>query len=235
MEKTLQKVKEFILSKHLRMSAINGRRKKMFEELNQLIPGIMVIFDYDKLKPVFFNEKAKLLLGIKDEGSKYSFSSFFNVLHPDSFLAVQHNFSFLKDNPDTVFKTSLAVKSAATNGYTWLYCTSQLVYIKDKSLTRLVCLIAAEIEDILHLNELQNEPVVKNSVEGLNTTVKFSKREQEVIKLMCEELTTKEIAGRLLYSVATVEADRKNIIRKLGVKSMVGVVKYALNAKVVRR
>jgi len=56
----------------------------------------------------------------------------------------------------------------------------------------------------------------------------LSRREKEVLKLVVEEFTAKEIADKLCISQHTVESHRKNIFSKLNVKNVAGVVKYAL-------
>ena len=52
-------------------------------------------------------------------------------------------------------------------------------------------------------------------------------REIEVIRLIAQEATTKEIAAQLFISVHTVNSHRKNILRKLGLKNAAGIVGFA--------
>ena len=56
----------------------------------------------------------------------------------------------------------------------------------------------------------------------------LSRRELEVLRLICKEFSNAEIAGKLFLSVSTVETHRKNLIAKLGVNNTVGLVKFAL-------
>ncbi|UTW65558.1 response regulator transcription factor [bacterium SCSIO 12643] len=58
--------------------------------------------------------------------------------------------------------------------------------------------------------------------------IRLTPREKDVLKLICEELTTQEIADKLFISVNTVETHRKNLISKTGVKNGIGLVKFAL-------
>lgn len=53
-------------------------------------------------------------------------------------------------------------------------------------------------------------------------------REREVLKLVADGLSNKEIAARLRISVRTVENHRASIMRKLDLKSVVDLVKYAI-------
>lgn len=55
----------------------------------------------------------------------------------------------------------------------------------------------------------------------------LSKREREILKYIAAEHTTAEIAEKLFISQNTVNTHRKNLIAKLGVKNIAGLVKYA--------
>jgi hypothetical protein len=61
----------------------------------------------------------------------------------------------------------------------------------------------------------------------------LSKREIEILKLICEEFSNAEIAEQLFLSISTVETHRKKLISKLGVNNTVGLVKYALKNNLI--
>lgn len=52
-------------------------------------------------------------------------------------------------------------------------------------------------------------------------------REREIVKLIAKEYNNKEIAEELFISERTVETHRKNIFRKTGTSSLVGLIKFA--------
>nr|WP_287411448.1 response regulator transcription factor [Pseudodesulfovibrio sp.] len=52
-------------------------------------------------------------------------------------------------------------------------------------------------------------------------------REQEVMRMLAEGLTAKEVAEKLFISPKTVENHRTNLMKKLGLKSTVELVRYA--------
>jgi DNA-binding NarL/FixJ family response regulator len=52
-------------------------------------------------------------------------------------------------------------------------------------------------------------------------------REIEIIKLVAQEMTTAQISRQLFLSEHTVETHRKNIVRKTGAKTVIGIVNYA--------
>ncbi len=56
----------------------------------------------------------------------------------------------------------------------------------------------------------------------------LSPREREVLQLLAEGRSTREVAERLNLSVKTVETHRQNLMRKLGFQSTAQLVKYAI-------
>jgi DNA-binding NarL/FixJ family response regulator len=65
----------------------------------------------------------------------------------------------------------------------------------------------------------------------LQVAIAFSEREKEIIRLICEEKTTKEIAEKLFMGSRTVEGYRIKILEKMQVKSAAGIVIYAIKHK----
>ncbi|MBX3239849.1 MAG: response regulator transcription factor [Chitinophagaceae bacterium] len=63
--------------------------------------------------------------------------------------------------------------------------------------------------------------------------VKLTDKERHILKLMCEEKSTREIADLVGLSPRTVEAIRDKLKSKLGVKSMAGLVRYAIKAGII--
>ena len=57
----------------------------------------------------------------------------------------------------------------------------------------------------------------------------LTERELEVLRLICQELTTTEIAGKLFLSPRTVEGHRNNILLKIGARNTAGIVVYAMS------
>jgi DNA-binding NarL/FixJ family response regulator len=67
-----------------------------------------------------------------------------------------------------------------------------------------------------------------------NSKVEFSEREKEIIELICEQFTNKEIGDKLFISVRTVEGHRLKILEKMNVKNTVGLVVYAMKNGIVK-
>lgn len=67
---------------------------------------------------------------------------------------------------------------------------------------------------------LRRGPVTKSA--------NLTPRERDVVRLLSEGLTSKEIASRLDLSPKTVDGHRATIMDKLGIRSVAGLVKYAI-------
>ena len=61
----------------------------------------------------------------------------------------------------------------------------------------------------------------------------LSNREQQILRFLAEGMQTKEIASKLFISVKTVENHRANIMKKLNVKNIVELIKYAAKIGII--
>jgi DNA-binding NarL/FixJ family response regulator len=80
--------------------------------------------------------------------------------------------------------------------------------------------------NIMDSEESLPEP---NSCAGMNITV----RELEIIRLVAEGMSNKEIADKLFLSTHTVTTHRKNIMNKLQVNNTAGLVLYAVRNNIL--
>jgi two-component system nitrate/nitrite response regulator NarL len=67
-----------------------------------------------------------------------------------------------------------------------------------------------------------------------NKEITLSLREIEVIELIAKEFTNAKIAEALFISERTVETHRKNIFRKTDTKSVIGLLKYCVERKIIK-
>lgn len=100
--------------------------------------------------------------------------------------------------------------------------------------------LQAAIETVADGETYYSQKVTQRIMQGLqkkekqkNAVVELTDREKDVLKLIAEEFTTHEIADKLCISHHTVESHRKNLIAKLGVRNIAGLVKYAVENGVV--
>ncbi|MEL0454603.1 response regulator transcription factor [Flavobacteriaceae bacterium SZ-1-7] len=86
------------------------------------------------------------------------------------------------------------------------------------------------LPDNIHARLLNQAPN-KTADSGLKPNL--TRREQEVLVAISEELTTQEISEKLFISPKTVETHRMNIMSKLGAKNSVGMIKIAMEKQLL--
>ena len=69
---------------------------------------------------------------------------------------------------------------------------------------------------------------VKNPVDVVNVRDLFSDRELQIIRMICKEMKSKEIADKLFINIRTVESHRKHVMEKSNSKNFIGVILFAL-------
>ena len=81
-------------------------------------------------------------------------------------------------------------------------------------------------------NELIEHRILGKSSIELNadnpSLSRLSKREVEIIKLICDQLTNEEISKMLFLSKRTIDNHRQNILNKLGMNNTAGLVRFAV-------
>lgn len=63
---------------------------------------------------------------------------------------------------------------------------------------------------------------------------KLTERENEILQMVLEEVSTASIAQKLNISKRTVDAHRRNIVKKAGTNNLIGLYKYALKTKLIK-
>lgn len=58
--------------------------------------------------------------------------------------------------------------------------------------------------------------------------MKLTNREMEILKLIAAEYTSEEMAELLCISMPTIESHRRNMIKKVGVRNSIGLIKIAI-------
>ncbi|HVE62127.1 MAG TPA: response regulator transcription factor [Chitinophagaceae bacterium] len=101
--------------------------------------------------------------------------------------------------------------------------------LKNAGEPELIDALREVAEDKLYLcEEAQNILINEENGSGF-----FTKREKEILILLAKQLTTQEIANNLSISSHTVESHRKNMLRKVGAKNTPGLVKHAIENKLL--
>jgi DNA-binding NarL/FixJ family response regulator len=89
-----------------------------------------------------------------------------------------------------------------------------------------------ELKKIMELNKNydQYDFTIENNIYAkIEKSEYLSKREKEILDYIIQGYTTKELSEKLFISSRTAETHRKNILQKLGVKSIAGLMKRIYN------
>jgi len=105
--------------------------------------------------------------------------------------------------------------------------------LKDAAFEELGMAIATVLKNKTYLSPQITDTVVKDYVninvprDSIASTA-LSAREREVLQLIAEGKSTRDIAATLYVSVKTIETHRKQLMDKLGINSIAELTKYAI-------
>lgn len=100
--------------------------------------------------------------------------------------------------------------------------------------TAVACLRAGA-EDFVFKGDLSRlAPAVAAALAAREGLERLTPRQLEVLRLVAQGHTTREIARRLKLSAKTVESHRGEVMKRLGIHDVVGLVRYALRLGLVR-
>jgi DNA-binding NarL/FixJ family response regulator len=105
--------------------------------------------------------------------------------------------------------------------------------LKDSAFEELGTALATVINNKTYLSPKIADTVVKDYLGQIETkeskvSPSLTKREREVLQLIAEGKTTKDIASQLYVSIKTIETHRKQIMDKVGLNSVAELTKYAI-------
>ena len=133
----------------------------------------------------------------------------------------------LTSHDDDAFITHLVEKGA--NGF----------LLKDSNIDTVVDAIYDAVETGFHFSERVSKAMVKGLVKhnrvipNFNNDAQLTKKEIEVIQLICKERTTREISELLNISYRTVEGHRESILQKTGARNLAGIVMFAVRNNLI--
>ena len=112
------------------------------------------------------------------------------------------------------------------------------IVMKSDAALDLVAAVAALAQHEPFYTPKASQILLHNHVHPLGVStaavVKLSERERDVVVLVAEGLGNKQVGTTLGISVKTVESHRRNIMRKLGLKSSADLVRYAVRDGLVQ-
>ncbi len=118
----------------------------------------------------------------------------------------------------------LEILKAGARGYLLKDCAFEELMTAIRTIMDGKIYLSPEISDTMIKDYIRNSTQKKDgSVFSI-----LSSREQEVLQLLAEGRTAKQIAYKLDLSVKTIETHRQKIMNKLGIHSIAEMTKYAI-------
>jgi DNA-binding NarL/FixJ family response regulator len=109
--------------------------------------------------------------------------------------------------------------------------------LKDAAPLELEMALAAVMRGETYLSPAVSKGVVSDYVKRLrdedNPGAQLTSRQREVLQLIAEGQSTKEIARRLDLSVKTVETHRTQLMKQLDIHEVAGLVRYAMRSGLI--
>ena len=108
--------------------------------------------------------------------------------------------------------------------------------IKDSATSELELALKCVMRGETYLSPAISRQVVDGYVQRVGASAgpePLTPRQREVLKRIAEGRSTKEIAFELNLSVKTVETHRAQIMERLGIRDVAGLVRYAMRAGLV--
>ena len=78
-----------------------------------------------------------------------------------------------------------------------------------------------------HFSQTVRDALTKPSTQA-DSMINLTDREREIAVLLAKSHTSKEVAAKLNISTKTAENHRTNLMRKLGVHDVAGVIRYVI-------
>jgi DNA-binding NarL/FixJ family response regulator len=109
--------------------------------------------------------------------------------------------------------------------------------LKDAAAEELALALKAAAQNQTYLSASVSRPVIESYLRraaGEEARVEaLTPRQREILQLIAEGKNTKEIAGSLVISIKTVETHRSQLMDRLGIHDVAGLVRYAIRTGMI--
>jgi DNA-binding CsgD family transcriptional regulator len=217
------------------------------------LASVTFLLDYSTMQYLHVGESCSNIMGytanyLMETGLEHYLSNW----HPDDFFVINKivfpsNLAFLKtialdEYPEYIFSYNYRLKNPKGE---YVILLQRFSYVAGDALGQLAGMIGVAF-DITHYKSdttivqtiekciptqdgILNELVYKKVHPVLSYEDKsLSKKENEILKLIADGLSSKQIAGKMQLSVNTINNHRRNMLQKTGCKSSSELINYAM-------
>lgn len=195
--------------------------------------GIASILEQQKeMEVVFEADNGAELLTFLEKGGNHPDIVLTDLKMPEvNGVEATRTISELYPHIKTIVLTNYKTRSLIVN---MIHIGSASYLLKNTTARKMIATIKKVSEKgYFYDDEVLN--IIKENSATLKKQRKFSfdseeltQREKEIIKLICKQYSTKEIADKLFISNRTVDGHRNNLLLKTDSKNMAGLVVYAM-------
>jgi len=203
------------------------------EEIGDYLPGNLLVTDLSLNAVTYMNRRGcDILMHSLDElqtmGPDY-FQRFFVREESEAIVSGYVSLQQQQD-PSRVFSFTHRVKPNGASTYNWYFGTAKLLYTPGEENSHKILLMVNDVNSLGAIaqkinNMLEESDWVKKNFKRFSL---LTKKEKDIITLLASGLSTKQIAETLCISRLTVNTHRRNITKKLELKSFALLYRFAV-------
>lgn len=203
-------------------------QQRLLEQIMIHIPAIVMLIDPVDKVLYWANRQFENLLGWPATETIPSGQTFYEtLLSKDDRAHFDEAYRVLSDSSQHVYKSICKMNSRYNEVFRFNTRISVLDRNPNGSPKRLLCVaidITQQTETENELKALLREITLNESDTRVGS---ITRRELQIIQLIAQQQSTKQIAESLHISVPTVETHRRNLLRKIEVKNTAGLIRFA--------
>ncbi|MFD2963708.1 MULTISPECIES: response regulator transcription factor [Olivibacter] len=204
--------------------------KLKLEEVGDYLPGSVMLQNIKSLTNIYMNRYGADRLRHSSEELKLMGPEYFKQFFPHEEISILRkqlvNYLQLGD-PKSLFSFYQRVKTGTKGRYEWYLTTTRTLNAEAGLLLHLSLPADGLIQASNRCHYLADQSTY--CMKHFHLFNALSKREKEIIALIAEGKSSYYISDLLFISIHTVNNHRKNIIRKLNIKSLAELIRFAVS------
>ncbi|MEX0811095.1 MAG: LuxR C-terminal-related transcriptional regulator [Chitinophagales bacterium] len=231
--KGLEVIERFIKEiKSLNLNSTKNLKEVCLKTESQ--PYMTIINKLPSAEVEYMNQLSIDYCGIDNKKARTMGFKFINLfIHKDNLASIYYGLEHFALNPKEPLRMSWKIKLPDSGENRWIFVISYAIQLHDENKSvQGAKYILSFVKDINSLFEedrafrmlKKKHSQIDAHLDKFNT---LTKREKVILKMIVEECTSEKIGELLDISANTVKTYRQNIIKKLGVKTSVGLGKFA--------
>ncbi len=203
-------------------------RLHFYEKIFSTLNAIVFVFDLNHYQMLWVNHAFKKILGYNNSTDKIPEDVLLDIYHPDDRDLMAEMKKYFKKNKKGTYTAIFKFRNHKGK-YIWL-CSAANVFRRnaDDSVFEMVGVSINFSNEISYGKNLK--VVSREQLKQSNKPIieQLTKRERELTRYYANGYKTRDIAEMLDLSFHTVNNHRKNIMKKLGLHSIAGLVNFAV-------